>query len=196
MRVVGGRLKGRPIQAPVGAATRPTSDRVREAMFNILAHGVEGWSIQGRRVLDLFAGSGALGIEAVSRGAALCVFVEDDADARGAIRANVEALGLGGVTKIFRRDATALGPAGKHNDFDLVFLDPPYGQGFAERALASAEAGGWLAAGALVVIEERAGAALQMPSNFIEIDRRSWGDTQVAFTRWVGTPLHGETDHD
>lgn len=196
MRVVGGRLKGRAIEAPKGAATRPTSDRVREALFNILAHGVEGWSIEGRRVLDLFAGSGALGIEAVSRGAALCVFVEDDADARGAIRANVEALGLGGVTKIFRRDATVLGPAGKHDDFDLVFLDPPYDKGLAERALSSAEAGGWLAAGALVVIEERAGADLMVPPQYIEIDRRTWGDTQVAFMRWAGVPLQGEKAHD
>jgi 16S rRNA (guanine966-N2)-methyltransferase len=193
VRVVGGRLKGRPIEAPTGAATRPTSDRVREAMFNILSHSIDGWSIEGRRVLDLFAGSGALGIEAVSRGAALCVFVEDDADARGAIRANVEALGLGGVTKIFRRDATALGPAGKHDDFDLVFLDPPYDKGLAERALSSADAGGWLAAGALVVIEERAGTALALPPQYVEIDRRRWGDTQVSFLRWTGARPGSET---
>lgn len=193
MRVVGGRLKGRPIEAPKGAATRPTSNRVREALFNILTHGVPGWTIEGRRVLDLFAGSGALGIEAMSRGAALCVFVEDEADARGAIRANVEALGLGGVTKIFRRDATALGPAGKHDDFDLVFLDPPYDKGLAERALLSAEAGGWLAADALVVIEERAGTALDLPPQYLEVDRRTWGDTQIAIMRWLGARAESET---
>ena len=105
MRIVGGRFRGRSIAAPSGLVTRPTSDRVRESLFNILAHGVKGFSIEGARVLDLFAGSGALGLEALSRGAAYCLFVDDDADARGAIRENIEALRLTGASKVWRRDA-------------------------------------------------------------------------------------------
>ena len=106
MRIVGGRFRGRALAAPTGLLTRPTSDRVRESLFNILAHGIEGLEIEGARVLDLFAGTGALGIEALSRGAAYCLFVEDNADARGIIRENIEALGLTGASKVWRRDAT------------------------------------------------------------------------------------------
>src|SRR5262249_51334975 len=128
MRIVGGRFKGRTIAAPEGRETRPTSDRTREAMFNVLAHADWAPGMEGRRVLDLFAGSGALGLEALSRGAAFALFVETDAAARGVIRDNIEALGLFGVTRIHRRDATDLGvkPAGLGELFDLVFLDPPY----------------------------------------------------------------------
>ena len=144
MRIVGGRLRGRALAAPDDQSIRPTSDRVREAMFNILAHGVAAIELNGIKVLDLFAGTGALGLEAVSRGAAQCLFVDDSADARGLIRDNVEAFGLTGVTKIFRRDATALGEAGKYGAFDLLLLDPPYGRGLGERAIASALAGGWI----------------------------------------------------
>ena len=136
-------------------------------------------------MLDLFAGTGALGLEALSRGAAFCLFVEEDAEARALIRRNVEALGLTGVTKIFRRDATDLGPAGRNGGFALVFLDPPYGQGLAERALASAAAGGWLAPGAIAVIEERKGTALALPAGFVQLDRRAWGDTEVLFARFA-----------
>ena len=125
MRIVGGQFRGRALATPGDDRTRPTSDRVREAVFNILAHGIAGFSLEGVRVLDLFAGTGALGVEALSRGAAYCLFVEEDADARGTIRRNVEAFGLTGVTKIFRRDATALGPAENRGTFGLVFLDPP-----------------------------------------------------------------------
>ena len=183
MRIVGGSLRGRALAAPAHEGTRPTSDRVREAAFNILLHGIAAFEITGARVLDLFAGTGALGLEALSRGAAFCLFVEEDANARALIRRNVEAFGLTGVTKIFRRDATDLGPAGRSGNFRLVFLDPPYGQGLAERALASAAAGGWLAADAIAVIEERKGAALVLPAGFVAIDRRAWGDTEVLFAR-------------
>jgi 16S rRNA (guanine966-N2)-methyltransferase len=137
-------------------------------------------------VLDLFAGTGALGLEALSRGAGFCLFVEDSAEARALIRRNVEALGLGGLTKIFRRDATALGPAGQRGGHTLAFLDPPYGRGLAERALAAAAAGGWLAPGAIAVIEERKGVALALPAGFEPIDRRRWGDTEVTFARYAG----------
>jgi 16S rRNA (guanine966-N2)-methyltransferase len=181
MRIVGGRFRGRALAAPGDDHTRPTSDRVREAVFNILAHGIPGFDLEGAKVLDLFAGTGALGLEALSRGAAFCLFVEEDADARALIRRNVEALGLTGVTKIFRRDATDLGPAGRNGGFALAFLDPPYGQGLAERALASAAGGGWLAPGAVAVIEERRDAAVALPAGLVQLDRRTWGDTQVVF---------------
>ena len=183
MRIVGGRFRGRSIAAPAGTFTRPTSDRVRESLFNILAHGVEGFSVEGARVLDLFAGSGALGLEALSRGAAYCLFVEDDAGARGAIRENIEALGLTGASKVWRRDATKLGPASPMQPFELLLADPPYGKGLGELALSAALAGGWLASGAVCVLEERTGAALAIPAGFEPLDRRAYGDTELHFLR-------------
>ncbi len=194
MRIVGGAFRGRALAAPGDDRTRPTSDRVREAVFNILAHGIAGFELDGARVLDLFAGTGALGLEALSRGAAFCLFVEEDAEARALIRRNVEALGLTGVTKIFRRDATELGPAGRNGGFTLAFLDPPYGQGLAERALASAAAGGWLAPDAVAVIEERKGTAVALPAGYVALDERSWGDTQVLFARFVPAAARGSSD--
>jgi 16S rRNA (guanine966-N2)-methyltransferase len=160
-------------------------------MFNILAHGMPGFALAGARVLDLFAGTGALGLEALSRGAAFCLFVEQEADARALVRRNVEALGLTGVTKIFRRDATDLGPAGRYGGFALAFLDPPYGQGLAERALASAAEGGWIAPGAIAVIEERKGTGVALPAGFEALDQRSWGDTQALFARFTGARDQG-----
>ena len=184
MRIVGGQFRGRALATPGDDRTRPTSDRVRESMFNILAHGVPGFALDGVRVLDLFAGTGALGVEALSRGAAYCLFVEEDAQARGTIRRNVETFGLSGITKIFRRDATTLGPAENRGSFGLVFLDPPYGKGLGERALASAAAGAWLAPDAIAVIEERKGATITLPAGFAALDQRTWGDTQVLFARY------------
>jgi len=183
MRIVGGKFRGRPLATPTHEGTRPTSDRVREAVFNILAHGIDEFSFDRLKILDLFAGTGALGLEALSRGAAFCLFVEEDAEARGLIRRNVEAFGLTGVTKIFRRDATDLGDAGSRGEAGLVFLDPPYAQGLAERALASASTGGWLAPGAIAVIEERKGVSVTLPPTFALLDRRTWGDTEVTFAR-------------
>jgi 16S rRNA (guanine966-N2)-methyltransferase len=183
MRIVGGTLKGSRLAAPASDRVRPTSDRTREAVFNILTHGIDGFDIEGARVLDLFAGTGALGLEALSRGARSCLFVDDHAESRALIRRNVETLALTGVTRIFRRDATRLGPAERMGPFDLVFADPPYGKGLAERALASAREGGWLASGAVVVVEESADAELSAPEGFAEIDRRRYGDTQVVFLR-------------
>jgi 16S rRNA (guanine966-N2)-methyltransferase len=184
MRIVAGQFRGRPLAAPEGVHTRPTSDRVREAVFNILEHGVAGFSLAGLRVLDLFAGTGALGLEALSRGAAFCLFVEEDAAARGLIRRNIETLGLTGVTKVFRRNATDLGPAGNRGGFGLAFLDPPYERGLSERALASAAAGGWLVPGAVAVIEERRRATVALPPGFSPLDQRTWGDTQVLLARF------------
>lgn len=183
MRIVGGRFRGRALAAPKHEGLRPTSDRVRESVFNILAHGIADFSLEGLRVIDLFAGTGALGIEALSRGAAYCLFVEEAPEARALIRTNVEALGLTGATRIFRRDATDLGPAGNMEPYGLAFLDPPYGRGLGERALAVLREGTWLQPGAVVVLEERADAEVALPEGFSELDRRSWGDTQVVFGR-------------
>jgi 16S rRNA (guanine966-N2)-methyltransferase len=185
MRIVAGQLRGRALAAPEGTHTRPTSDRVREAVFNILEHGIAGFSFTGIRVLDLFAGTGALGLEALSHGAVFCLFVEESAAARGLIRRNIETLGLTGTTKVFRRDATNLGPAGNRGGFGLVFLDPPYEQGLAQRALVSAAEGGWLAAGAVAVIEDSRRAAMVLPQGFAALEQRTWGDTQVHFARFT-----------
>lgn len=183
MRIVAGSLRGRALAAPKDERTRPTSDRVRESVFNILAHGAAGVELQGARVIDLFAGTGALGIEAVSRGAAFALFVEEDPAARAVIRTNLESFGLNGQTKIFRRDATDLGPAAQMGQFDLALLDPPYGKGLGDRALASLHAGGWLKPGAVVVVEERAEQSVAVPQGLSEVDRRTYGDTQVLFLK-------------
>jgi len=182
MRVVGGRLRSRPIAGPKGDGLRPTADRLRESLFNILAHAY-GDPIAGARVLDLFAGTGALGIEAISRGAAFALFVDDGVQARALLRDNVGTLGLGGVTRIFRRDATKLGPVHPLEPFTLAFLDPPYRKGLAEKALASARAGGWLKPGALVVVEEAADAAFKAPVGYEELERRAYDDTELIFLR-------------
>jgi 16S rRNA (guanine966-N2)-methyltransferase len=182
MRVVGGRLRSRPLVGPKSGAIRPTADRLREALFNILIHGY-GDPVSGARVLDLFAGTGALGVEAVSRGAAYTLFVDDGVEARALLRDNVEALGLGGVTRIFRRDATKLGPAHPIEPFSLVFLDPPYGKGLAEKALLSAREGGWLQPNALIIVEEAADAGFAPPEAFIELERRKYDDTEFVFLR-------------
>lgn len=185
MRVVGGTLRGRALATPDHAGLRPTSDRVRESVFNILAHGVEDFAIEGARVVDLFAGTGAMGIEAISRGAGYCLFVEESADARALIRRNVEAFHLQGVTRIFRRDATALGPAGNMDRFSLAFLDPPYGKGLGARALAALVAGRWLEPGAVVVIEEAAREAVAFPPEIVEFDERRYGDTAIRIARYT-----------
>src|SRR4051794_24310232 len=180
MRVVGGRLKGRTLASPASRDIRPTADRLRESLFNILVHAY-GNPIEGARVLDLFAGTGALGLEAISRGAAFALFVDDGAEARALLRANVEALGLGGVTRIFRRDATRLGAAHPVEPFSLVFLDPPYGKGLAAPALVSAREGGWLGPDATIVVEESADAQFSAPEGFTERERRRYDDTEFVF---------------
>ena len=183
MRIVGGRFRGRALAAPRSSTIRPTSDRVRESVFNILAHGIDGFDFDGARVIDLFAGTGALGLEALSRGGSHCLFVEEAADARALIRENIESFGLTGETRIFRRDATDLGPAGNMAPFDLAFLDPPYDKGLSGRALASLVSGRWLKRGAVVVMEERAGDAADTLHGYEMLDRRVWGDTEVTFLR-------------
>jgi 16S rRNA (guanine966-N2)-methyltransferase len=182
MRIVGGRLRGRTLATPRSQAVRPTADRLRESLFNILVHAY-GDPISGARVLDLFAGTGALGLEALSRGAQFALFVDDGAEARALLRENVTTLGLGGVSKIFRRDATRLGAAHPIEPFALVFLDPPYGKGLAEQALDSARAGGWLSRAALVVVEEAVKSGFTAPTGFEELGRRAYDDTALIVLR-------------
>ncbi len=185
MRIVGGQFRGRALVAPGGMGTRPTSDRAREALFNVLAHADWAPDLNGARIIDLFAGSGALGFEALSRGAAFCLFVETDDGARGAIRENAEALGLFGRTRVHRRSATDLGarPGSAGEAFDIAFLDPPYGKGLGEQALARVIEGDWLAPDAVVVFE-RAVDDLDLSAPGYELlDERPWGAARVWFLR-------------
>lgn len=181
MRIVGGRFKGRPLRSPTSPATRPTADRLRETLFNVLAHAY-GDPVSGGRVIDLFAGTGALGLEALSRGAAHALFVEQGSEARALIRDNVEALGVAGLCRIFRRDATKLGDV-QAAPFDLAFLDPPYGHGLGEAALVSLRDGNWLSPGAVLVLEEAVSADVTIPAGFATVERRDSGDTQLLFLR-------------
>jgi len=187
VRITGGRLRGRALAGPGDARVRPTSDKVRQAIFNILAHndfGI-GFGLDGVRAADIFAGTGALGIEALSRGARFALFVEDDAESRALIRRNVETLDLTGATKIWRRDATDLGPlpAGSGGPFGLAFLDPPYRKGLPVAALSALKGGGWLGADALVVVETALDEDVPSTDGYALLDSRAYGDTRVSFLR-------------
>lgn len=186
MRIIGGKFKGHGLISPSGQATRPTSDRVRESIFNILHHGTTDFSLDGARVMDIFAGTGALGLEAISQGARFCLFVDESAEARGMIRRNADALGVIGLAKIWRRDATRLGPCAPQPGFDLVFADPPYGRELGGKALLSLVEGGWLNLAAVVVLEESLKADVPELSGLTLLDRRDYGDTQVRFYRFDG----------
>ncbi|HEX5262992.1 MAG TPA: 16S rRNA (guanine(966)-N(2))-methyltransferase RsmD [Phenylobacterium sp.] len=188
MRIVSGAFRGKTLAAPQGEATRPTSDRARQAIFNILEHAAWSKGLAGMRVIDLFAGSGALGFEALSRGAAFCLFVETDEAARGAIRENVDAMHLFGVTRVHRRDATDLGarPGADGPAFDLAFLDPPYAKGLGEIALEKLAAGGWLAPGATVVFERGGGEPEIAVAGYQPLDVRDYGAARVHFLRFAG----------
>jgi 16S rRNA (guanine966-N2)-methyltransferase len=186
MRVTGGTFRGRQLAAPRDLAVRPTSDRTRQAIFNILRHKDFdiGFTLEGARVLDLFAGTGALGIEAISHGARWCLLVDDSAESRAIQRQNVETLGLTGATRIWRRDATDLGPIGPSagGPFELVFLDPPYHKELIPKALQSLKDGGWLADKALLVAETDANEALEAPG-YTLLDERDYGETRVRFLK-------------
>lgn len=186
MRIVGGKFSGRSITAPKGRETRPTADRTRESLFNILAHKDE-FDIVGARVIDLFAGSGALGFEAISRGAEFCLFVDTDSDARGAIRDNIEALGVFGNTRLHRRSATMLGPkpSGVGPPFTLAFLDPPYAKDLVLPALQSLRDGAWLAPGAVIVVEQGKDETPASLSGYDEDDRRTYGAAQIGIYRFA-----------
>lgn len=183
MRVTGGQFRGRALAEPPDNRVRPTSDKVRQANFNILAHHDfgNGFTLEGARVVDVFAGTGALGIEALSRGAVYALFVDDSADSRALIRKNVEALNLTGATKIWRRDATDMGPlgAGAGGPFELAFLDAPYRKGLTEKALGSLASGGWLAANAVAIAETAADEQIATPAGFTLLERRDYGETAV-----------------
>ena len=184
MRIIGGTHRGLTLasvgKGDAGAHLRPTTDRVRESIFNLLINGGYGDPIGGARVLDLFAGTGALGLEALSRGAARATFVDDGVKARALLRRNIELMRAMGVTDLYRRDATRMG-ANRGAPFSLIFLDPPYGQGLGERALAAAVAGGWVAPGALVVWEES--TPPDVPEGFDLLDQRRYGDTVITILK-------------
>jgi 16S rRNA (guanine966-N2)-methyltransferase len=185
MRIVAGTFRGRPLVAPKGQSTRPTADRTRQAMFNVLEHAPWAPALEGARVLDVFAGSGALGLEAISRGAGFCLFLEREGAGRAAIRDNAEALGVTGRIRIERRDATTLGAraSGDGPPYDLVLLDPPYGQGLGEATLARLTGGGWLADGAIAVVERGIADPAVVPAGFEPLDERLWGAARVSFLR-------------
>ncbi len=185
MRIIGGTLKGRTLRTPDGQGTRPTSDRARESLFNILAHAEWAPALEGARVIDAFAGSGSLGFEAISRGAAFCLFVETEAAARGCIRDNVEAFQLFGNTRIHRRSATDLGPkpAGVGAPFNLAFLDPPYRMGLIPLALDQLVTGQWLEPDALVVAETGSDEPELSARGWEIIDSRVYGAARVSFLR-------------
>lgn len=181
MRIIGGAFGGRRIVAPKGRVARPTADRTREALFNLLS-AREDVVFQGARILDLFAGSGALGFEAMSRGGAFCLFVETDTSARGAIRDNIEALDLFGATRIHRRSALGLGPRPKSAGapFDIAFLDPPYGKGFAQKTLQELGRSDWLAGSAILIIEQGADEDPALTEDFARLDHRTYGAAQIS----------------
>jgi 16S rRNA (guanine966-N2)-methyltransferase len=185
MRIVGGKFKGRALRAPEGGSTRPTSDRARESIFNVLAHAEWAPPLEGARIIDAFAGSGALGLEAVSRGGAFCLFVETDAAARGVIRDNIETLQLFGITRIHRRSATDLGPkpAGLGAPFDLVFLDPPYALDLVPQALDQLRQGAWITDNTLVVAETSAQEPAPAAPGWTSLDERTYGAARVSFLR-------------
>ncbi len=186
MRIVGGRLKGRILAGPTSQAIRPTSDRLRETIFDILTHAY-GDPVAGARVLDLFAGTGAMALEALSRGAAQALLVDKSIEAVALARANVAVLGLGDRAEVLRRDAARLGTAPSGDAFTLAFLDPPYGKGLAGPALEALRSARWLAEDALLVVEEAKGVEVSVPSELALIEARTYGDTQVAFLRsWAG----------
>jgi len=180
VRIVAGKFRGKALLTPGDDSIRPTADRVRESIFNILMSRI-GHDFTGLKVLDLFAGTGALGLEAMSRGAASVIFVDTGAEARGLIRDNIEAFGLGGVAKLLRRDATDPGPAGTMGGIGLAFLDPPYNQGLGEQALTQLRDGNWLDSGATIVLEESRDATVAIPDGFILDDRREYGAAAVHF---------------
>lgn len=184
MRIIGGKSRGLHL-ADVGAGDasaqlRPTTDRVRESIFNLLINGGYDNPVQDARVLDLFAGTGALGLEALSRGATHVAFVDDGVIARALLRKNIELMKAMGHTDVWRRDATKMGE-NRGEGYDLVLLDPPYGKGLGEAAIASCLAGGWFAPNAMVVWEES--AAPLAPPAFEMLDQRRYGDTIVTLLR-------------
>lgn len=180
MRIVGGKYRGRSIASPKTDKIRPTKDRTRESLFNILEHSYSDLLEDGR-MLELFAGTGAVGIEALSRGCEFVLFVEQSIEGRGLLRQNTDNLSLHGCTKIFKRDATKLGPLSKFEQFTILFADPPYGLGLGEKAILSAVDNGWMIDQALVILEERSDVEPVLDARFTQLDKRPFGDTNIWF---------------
>ena len=185
MRIVAGRHRGRRLVAPKGHDTRPTSDRVRESLFNLLAHGIAWHGLEGAHVADLFCGTGAVALEALSRGAVFATLVDNDPAALAAARQNIKALGEGGRTGVLRNDATRPLPRPRQ-PVDLAYLDPPYRQEIAAGVVTNLSASGWLAPGALCVVELHRRAPFDLPEGFEVADDRSYGDTRLLFLRHEG----------
>jgi 16S rRNA (guanine966-N2)-methyltransferase len=186
MRIVGGDFRGKPLIAPEGrTGVRPTSDRARESVFNILMHGHFG-SLDGVRVADLFAGTGALGLEALSRGAAQATFVERSRTALDSLRANIATFKVQDRCRILTGDATALPFAGAGQGYGLVFIDPPYDADILPAALSGLKAQNWLDGGAVVVCESRFNYDLVLPDGFSLLDERRYGKAKVSFVRHDG----------
>jgi 16S rRNA (guanine966-N2)-methyltransferase len=183
VRIVGGEFRGRALATPKTNDIRPTIDRTRESLFNIIGH-VYPEALDGARVIDLFAGTGAVGLEAVSRGCRQALFVENGVEGRSLLWENIDSLGLHGRARILRRDATQLGSVGTIEPFNFLFADPPYGQGLGEKALLAAHAGGWLVPEALVIVEERADVTLSLDAVFKPLESRTFGDTRMDFLRY------------
>jgi len=180
VRIVGGEFRGRSLAVPKSNAIRPTADRTRESLFNILSHAYPE-AIDATRMMDLFAGTGAVGLEGASRGCRHVLFVESSVEGRGLLWENIDALGLHGRTRMLRRDATDLGGVGNLEPFDFLFADPPYGQGLGEKAFAAAAKGGWLVPGALAILEERADVVVNAPSDYVLLEVRTFGDSKMHF---------------
>ena len=185
MRIVGGEFRGRQLATLKSSDIRPTTDRTRESLFNILNHAYPE-ALEGTRMLDLFAGTGAMGLEALSRGVKSVLFVENSIEGRGLLWSNIEALGLAGRTRIMRRDATRLGPANRIEPYEFLFADPPYGKTLGDQALAAAHEGGWLKPGALAILEERADVTPDIPADYSLLEAREFGDTRMHFYRYRG----------
>ncbi len=183
MRIVGGEFRGRPLAVPKSNDIRPTADRTRESLFNILSHAYPD-AIDGTRMMDLFAGTGAVGLEAASRGCRHVLFVESSVEGRGLLWENIDSLGLHGRTRMLRRDATDLGSVGNLEPFDFLFADPPYGKGLGEKAFAAAADGGWLVPGALAILEERADVVVSLPASYMFLEERTFGDSKMHFFRY------------
>ncbi|MCW9035766.1 MAG: 16S rRNA (guanine(966)-N(2))-methyltransferase RsmD [Rhodospirillales bacterium] len=185
MRIVAGKHKGRVLQAPKGRNTRPTSDRTRGAVFNILEHGIEDFDLRGSEVLDVFAGTGALGLEALSRGAAKVTFMEIGREALKYLNNNIVALKVEEQTQVLKSDATR--PRASSTSYSLIFLDPPYGKGFIPKALSILTNQGWVTPGGLCVAEEGSDQEVEIPEHFELLDRRDYGSAQILFLKYKGS---------
>ncbi|NKB52700.1 MAG: 16S rRNA (guanine(966)-N(2))-methyltransferase RsmD [Rhizobiaceae bacterium] len=183
MRIVAGKLRGRPLNSPKDQSIRPTTDRNREKLFNILTHR---WAEQlNGNVLDMFAGTGALGLEALSRGANRCVFIEKGRQGASLIQQHIDSFGLAECARLLRLDATRPGLVDDWGPFDLVFADPPYGKQLADKALAGLSANRWLAGGAVLVVEEKKGMLPRLNDEFELLDQRDSGDTSMGIFQYV-----------